>query len=83
MAKDKDIQTCVTFLTRKQVDYLDRLGKDSLFKYGHKLPRTKLLSELVELLKKLDINLSDINLKQESLSEGILRIIKGKQKADV
>jgi len=67
--------TVVTFLSREQVDYLDGLGKDSFFHYGRKLCRTKILSELVEVARKLDVELSEIDLGKETLSEGLLRLI--------
>jgi len=74
--KNNNHITVVTFLNREQVDYLDRIGKDCFFKYGRKLPRTKILSELVDFLMKLNIDLKDIKLDKESLSSGILKIIK-------
>ena len=73
----------VTFLNREQVDYLDRIGKDCFFKYGRKLPRTKILSELVDFLMKLNIDLKDMKLDKESLSSGILKIIKNEQKPGI
>lgn len=72
--QNKGIAT-VTFLGRDQVDYLDKLAKDSSFKYGHKLTRTKVLSELVSFLMKLSVTLEDINLNQESLSDGLLKVV--------
>jgi len=65
----------VTFLNRAQIDYLDKLGKDSSFKYNHKLTRTKVLSEMVDFLIKISFNLEDINLNKESLSSGLIKTI--------
>lgn len=65
----------VTFLTREQVDYLDKMGKDCFVKYGKKLSRAKILYELIDLLMKLNISLDEIDLKNEKVSEGILRLI--------
>lgn len=73
----------VTFLNRDQIDYLDKLGKDSFFKFGHKLSRAKLLSELVDLLMYLKINLEDIDLKHETICQGIMRLVKDEQKTKV
>ena len=74
-------QTCVTFLNREQVDYLDKLGKDYLFKYGHKLSRAKILSDLVSVAMELGIDLEKINLKcDESLCDAIARILKNENK---
>jgi hypothetical protein len=72
--------TVATFLNREQIDYLDKLGKDYFFKYGHKLSRTKILSELVNLLKNLNISLKDMDLDKQDLSSHILRLIKNEQK---
>jgi len=66
-------QPCVTFLTREQVDFLDRLGKDSSFKFGHKLSRTRILSELVDLMIHLGVSMEDMDLNHDTLCEGILK----------
>ena len=71
--------TTVTFLNRAQIDYLDKLGKDCMFKYGHKLSRSKILSELVSLLMRLNISADDVELDKGPLLEGILKAIKGKK----
>ena len=68
--------TTVTFLTREQIDYLDRLGKDSMFKYGHKLSRSKILSELVNLLMNIGIDVKKMDLDNKELWESILKVIK-------
>ena len=70
---------CATFLTRQQVDYLDKIGKDYLFIHGKKLARTKILSELVDLAMKLDIDVSKISNNGESLSSEILKLIKNER----
>ena len=67
--------TTVTFLTRDQIDYLDKLGKDSLFKYGRKLSRAKILSELVKVLMELGITTEEM-MNGEGLYEAILKVIK-------
>ncbi len=68
--------TCVTFLTRQQVDYLDRIGKDYFFIHGKKLARTKILSELVDLLMKIGLDVRKISNNGEPLSSQILRMIR-------
>ena len=75
-----DSVTTVTFLNRQQIDYLDKLGKDSLFMYGHKLSRSKTLSELVSLLMNMGVDFKEIDLNNESLSEGILRLMRDEHK---
>jgi hypothetical protein len=68
--------TVATFLNRKQVDYLDKIGKDCLFKFGHKISRGKILSELVDLLIHLNIDCKKLDLENETVYEGIKRLIK-------
>lgn len=68
----------VTFLTRRQIDFLDRLGKDALFYYGSKLSRSEILSELVNLLIEVNIEAKDSRLDQKNLSQIIIEKIQGK-----
>jgi len=49
-------QRVVTFLNRKEVDFLDKMGKDALFSTGCKLSRAKLIAWLVDFMKALNIN---------------------------
>lgn len=58
-------QRVIVFLNRDQVDFLDKLGKDTLFSGKKKLPRTKILSGLVNLLMDLDINAKGISSLEE------------------
>jgi DNA-binding response OmpR family regulator len=68
----KERTRIVTFLSRGQIDFLDKLGKDSMFHKGSKLSRTETLSELVTLLMELGIDIKDIDLKN-GLARGILQ----------
>jgi len=52
----KQLHRVVTFLDRSQVDYLDKLGKDALFSTGAKFPRTKVISALIDLLRKANVS---------------------------
>ena len=52
----------VTFLTREQIDFLDKLGKDALFYRGSKLSRAQILAEMVDLLIQLGIDAREIDL---------------------
>ena len=76
-----DALTVATFLNRQQIDYLDKIGKDFFFKYGHKISRGKILEELVELLMHLNINYRKIDLVHENFWEGLTRLIE-KEKRD-
>ena len=46
----------VSFLNRKEIDFLDKVGKDALFSTGLKLSRAKLIAWLVDFMKELNIN---------------------------
>ena len=52
----KQVHRVVTFLDRQQVDYLDKLGKDALFSTGVKFPRTRIISALIDLLRKASLS---------------------------
>ena len=60
----KQVHRVVTFLDRVQVDHLDKMGKDALFSTGVKFPRTRIISALVDLLRK--VNISGEGLKSDS-----------------
>lgn len=49
-------QRVVTFLNRKEVDFLDKLGKDALFSTGVKLSRARLIAWLIDFMQQLNIN---------------------------
>ena len=51
----KQLHRVVTFLDRQQLDYLDKLGKDALFSTGVKFPRTRVISALIDLLRKAGV----------------------------
>ena len=55
-AEGKQVHRVVTFLDREQVDYLDKLGKDALFSTGVKFPRTRVISALIDLLRKSGVS---------------------------
>lgn len=65
----------VTFLTREQIDFLDKLGKDALFCRGMKLSRAEILFQLVNLLMESGVDIKSIDLKKETLEQGIIESI--------
>lgn len=65
----------MTFLTRRQIDFLDKLGKDALFSQGSKLSRSDILSELVNFLMSLGINLKGADLSRHNFSEIISKAV--------
>ncbi len=52
----KQVHRVVTFLDRPQVDFLDKLGKDALFSTGVKFPRTRVISAMIDLLRKVSLS---------------------------
>jgi len=52
----KNTQRVISLLTRKQVDFLDKIGKDALFSKSTKLSRTKIISALIDLMLELGID---------------------------
>lgn len=73
--QEKEKIRTVTFLTREQIDFLDKVGKDALFYEGYKLSRAHILSDLVNILMKLGIDIKTIDLSKETFSEGLLDVI--------
>ena len=71
----RDKQRAVTFLTRRQIDFLDKLGKDALFSQGSKLSRSDILSELVNFLMSLGISLKGTDLSNHDFSEIISEVV--------
>ncbi len=69
----KQVHRVVTFLDRSQVDYLDKMGKDALFSTGVKFPRTRVISALIDLLRKTNVSgeglRSDLDLEQRLLQK--------------
>ena len=65
----------ITFLTREEVDFLDKVGKDALFSAGAKLSRSKIISAMVNVLRKLNINGSGLSSKKE-LESKIIKAMK-------
>ena len=77
----KQMHRVVTFLDRGQVDFLDKLGKDALFSTGVKFPRTRIISALIDLLRKSNVSGEGIRSEQDleeklvsKLSSGVTEV---------
>ena len=68
----KQVHRVVTFLDRSQVDYLDKMGKDALFSTGVKFPRTRIISALIDLLRKVNVSGEGLRSDQD-LEERLLK----------
>ena len=65
----------ITFLTRDELDFLDKVGKDALFSAGTKLSRSKIISAIVNVIRKLNLDGRNLNSKKE-LESRIIKAIK-------
>ena len=69
---DKKLHRVIAIMNREEVDYLDKIGKDSLFTIGVKLSRVKILRAMVEAIKELKIDGKNIK-NEEDLKNEILK----------
>jgi len=76
MKKNVSTHRVVTFLTREELEFLDKLEKDMMFSTGRHLSRSQILQDMAELLSKTRMNAigikSDDELKkkiQEAISK--------------
>jgi len=65
MKHEMEKHRVVTFLTREEIDFLDKLGKDALFSSGLKLSRTRIIEDMVELLSKTQLSCMSIKTDEE------------------
>jgi len=45
----------ITMLNREQLDFLDKLGKDSLFATGHKMSHNEILKGLINMMMEMGL----------------------------
>ncbi|MCK4462965.1 MAG: hypothetical protein KAU58_01505 [Candidatus Omnitrophica bacterium] len=69
---DKKLHRVIAIMNREEIDYLDKIGKDSLFTTGNKLSRIKILRAMVDAMKKLSIDGKNIK-NEEALKNEILK----------
>lgn len=65
----------ITFLTRDELDFLDKIGKDALFSAGTKLSRSKIISAIVNVMRKLEVDGQGLHSKKELEKRFIKAII--------
>ena len=56
MDEKPNTRRVVTFLTREELDFLDKLEKDMMFSSGKYISRSQILQDLAELLAKSKMN---------------------------
>ena len=71
----KRVGKIVAFLTREQMDFIDKIGKDALFSTGKKLSRSTIIQAMVEEFRKLDLSGKDVHSVDE-LENRMLEIAK-------
>lgn len=67
----------VTFLTREELEFVDKLERDMMFSVGTHISRSKIIENLVDLLAETRMNASGIKNNQEfvdKIKEAILKM---------
>lgn len=67
--KKELLSRVITFLTREELDYIDKLSKDSLFSTGTKIPRAKVMEAMVEACMKIGITGENVHSKEELINK--------------
>ncbi len=71
----KEIGKVVSFLTREQMDFIDKLSKDAWYSTGKKISRAAVIQALVEAARKIDLAGNNIN-SQAELEERMAEVAK-------
>ena len=67
----------IAMISRQDMDFIDRIGKDALFSTGKKLSRTEVVSAILSAVAQLPIQGKDIHSENE-LREYIQKAIEAK-----
>lgn len=59
----------ITFLTREELDYIDKLSKDSLYSTGTRISRAKVIEAMVDACMKIGITGENIRSKEELMNK--------------
>lgn len=78
---DGNAHRVITFLTRDELDFLDKIGKDALFSAGTKLSRSKIISAIVDVMRRLGIDGTGLRSKKE-LERRIIKAMKKERKGE-
>ncbi len=76
----ENLTTTVAFLDAGQIDFLDKLNKEYFLKFGYHLSRNRILTELVNCLMKMNLDVSELDADKEDLCQYILRKAKDAHK---
>lgn len=86
MKKDVNTHRVVTFLTRQELEFLDKLEKDVIFSTDMHISRSQILQNLTELLAKTNMDAIGIKDDQElkaKMAQAIARISQRAPKNDL
>lgn len=70
----------ITFLTRDELDFVDKIGKDALFSAGTRLSRSKIISAIVNVIRKIGIDGAGLRCKKD-LEDRVIKATKNSSKA--
>jgi len=77
--KDKlNTHRVVTFLTREELEYLDSLEKDMMFSTGSHISRSKIIENMVEVLRQTQMNavgIKDNKQLEQKIIEAVARVL--------
>ena len=60
MEKKKILYKIVSFVSREELDFLDKVTKDIYFSTGEKIPRSQIIREIIHASKNLNIFGNDL-----------------------
>ncbi|MFC1631600.1 hypothetical protein ACFL1I_04290 [Candidatus Omnitrophota bacterium] len=72
---DGNAHRVITFLSRAELDFIDKISKDALFSAGAKLSRSKIISAIINVLSQLEIDGCGLSSKKQ-LEARVLKAIK-------
>ena len=73
----------VTFLTREELEFLDKLERDMMFSTGTHIPRSKIIEDMVDILRQTQMNATGIKDNQQlerKIIEALFKLNKGEEK---
>jgi len=74
--KEKTTHRVVTFLTREEMDFLDKLEKDMMFSTGKSVSRSQIIEDLAEIVTRTGMDAKGI-VDNEQLKAKIMEAIAG------
>ena len=69
----KHVGKVVAYLSREQVDFIDKIGKDALFSTGKKLSRSSIIQTMVEAFRKLNLTGNNVH-SQDELEDKMVEV---------